>query len=80
MNRKERGLQLFKWSVIIAGLLSAFLGLAVMIVLYQSAVSPTPAPQPVKVSVTIPRPMLCRHLYAVGKHYEWAECMGVGYK
>ncbi len=22
----------------------------------------------------------CRHLYDVGKHEEWAECMGVGYK
>jgi hypothetical protein len=25
------------------------------------------------------RPTICYHLYNVGKHSEWAECMGVGY-
>lgn len=76
MKRKERGLQLFKWSVIIAGLLSAFLAMAVMIVLYQRAVSPAPKP----VTVSMSRPEMCSPLYNVGKHREWAECMGVGYR
>ena len=25
-------------------------------------------------------PQVCKHLYNVGRHSEWAECMGVGYK
>ena len=32
-----------------------------------------------KVPVTHQLPLKCRPLYNVGKHKEWAECIGVGY-
>ncbi len=25
-------------------------------------------------------PQKCSHLYNVGRHHEWADCMGVGYR
>ena len=33
-----------------------------------------------RTGLTPHRPTECRHLYNVGKHKEWSECMGVGYK
>ena len=34
-------------------------------------------PQRVEVPATIPQQ--CAHLYNVGRHEEWCECIGVGY-
>lgn len=39
--------------------------------------SDEPKPQ---IERTLSLPEQCAHLYNVGRHKEWADCMGVGYK
>lgn len=77
-RRRQRQDQLFKWSVIIACVLTAFMCMSILIVAYQRQMSPPPAPKPEAVSMSLPEK--CSPLYNVDKHREWATCMGVAYR
>lgn len=85
-RKKERSLQLFKWSVITALAACAFLYLMVLIVLWQRAVSPPPEAPRQEMS----RPQKCAKYHIeytedqwdpITETYpdnpEWMRCMGV---
>ena len=62
--------------------LAAVIVLAIIVIGMVTGCNADPQPpvqQTLPVQTVDKRPRMCDNLYNVGKHREWAECMGVGY-